>query len=101
MESAVAASPPRSAITWQNSRATYWKMAVVASAVAHVDQNLARRLREEVRVTPHCATRFAMQSRNSLLAMAAQPIDHIAERLGYSEASSFIHAFNVGMARPR
>jgi AraC-like DNA-binding protein len=69
------------------------EMAVVASALHMSTRTLRRRLQEEGTSYLALCDEVRQAIAEQLLAMPRMPIDQVAERLGYSEAASFIHAF--------
>lgn len=65
----------------------------IASALCISVRTLRRRLQEEGTTYMALADEVREAIAEQLLAMPRLPIEQIAERLGYSESASFIHAF--------
>jgi len=68
-------------------------MAEVASALCMSERTLRRRLQREGTTFASLCNAMREVAAEQLLSCRHLPIEHIAERLGYAEPASFIHAF--------
>jgi len=68
-------------------------METVAAELCLTARTLRRRLQEEGTTYLALCEEVRETLAEELLSMARLPVEQVAERLGYSEASSFIHAF--------
>lgn len=69
------------------------QMGRIASALCMSERTLRRRLQEEGCTFQQLVDEVRRTWAEELLAESRLALDHIAERLGYAEAASFIHAF--------
>lgn len=65
----------------------------VANLLASSERTLRRQLKEEQTSFRHILNNVRCKKAKHLLTETNMPIEHIAERLGYSEPASFNHAF--------
>lgn len=68
-------------------------MSTVASALCMSERTLRRRLQDEGTTYLELCDRVRESMAERLLTLSRLPVDQIADRLGYSEPASFIHAF--------